>query len=776
MFAIFRMNRSKVLGLNSSTINAVVGLFALLVVPTVRGETWIQAYESTFVAQFRMTITRTCNTPDAKLVATCKHGNIELRDVSHQSIQCRAGSTNSEMECSITCSGKECEKVFINDATGSISFNCASSTDTRPSASIVFNDERARSCDHSLFYNSKAEKFARLGLLCLSDDGIAEPYFGHGIFECGRENEAFYLSHDTYGCKEEQYCFESAPCELSFPPIIVQSTFEERTFEERINYDCFKPKYKLIEDNPIESTLEELDDANTVLQLYRAQYQASWTVYKHSSFTTCVNRDPSLVEISCTSGGLITVTEIDDSIECAPIGSDKLMCRGEGILGNPTVTYTCEGDSSETTQTSLGYEEAHFECDDVAFHLIQMAIFCDGKYSYEDYYWECPSGQITLDQSKRVTCFERIPCISDTNCTGTVPLVIMDSSSNVFSCATVSTLSDPSSKMPSMRPIIASSDFPSMLPSSKPSDPMTLTPSNIPSDLPSLVPSSYPTRMPSSYPTLPQLPFSSPTLSKYPTETHGHQPSDLPSGLPTETLSHSILPSSNPSYTKQASNVPSHLSSLAPSESPERINQPLNVSSDSPTDTLAPSAFPHSSPSFIQQPSNIPSPSHSSISSESPTENHQSLTMPSPFPSRNDSENFTESHISSGVPSKFPTFYPTMRPSKVSSFVPSDSPSISPHLRRDSPTSLTTGDERNDQLIPSALPSRISDLKLGSSNSPTISSTVDHSIVVKGISPDTIPRDESKIWKRAFTVAILLAVGLGIGAMALASHRSSPRS
>eukprot|EP00977_Amphora_coffeiformis_P004594 scaffold992_cov175-Amphora_coffeaeformis.AAC.3 len=599
----------------------------------------------------------------------------------------------------------------------------------------------------------RAEKFAQLGLLCRDDDGIEVSDFGHKIFECGRENQAVYLSHAKYACKEDQYCYGSAPCDLSFPPITVMSTFKE----ER-NNDCFKTTNILVEDDLKEKNTDERDYSDTVLGSHSAHYQASWTLYKQSSTTTCEDSDPSLVEISCKSGGLITATEIDSSINCTTISSDTLACGGEGILGDPTVTYTCEGDSSEKSQTTLRYGEAYLECNDVAYHLIQIGLLCDGEYSHEDYFWECPDGQITIDQSNGVTCFESTPCGSDAKCSGIVPLVSMGSSSNAFNCMTVTAFSDAPSKMPSMRPSSMPSDFPSRVPSSRPSASPTLIPSNIPSDLPSHVPSDFPSRVPSSRSSASPTPIP----SNIPCDPPSLVPSDFPIMVP------SFKPSAPP--TLVPSNIPSDLPSLVPTLYPTRFispyptflptSSPSAALSGSPNQTRQPSTVSSGLPTGTKKPSSGQTSSPSDTSSESLTFTKQPSSLPSSFLSQTPSESHTETHKPSGVPSKHPSMYPSTMPSKASSV------SIS---------SLPTGHQVDDKSVPSDSPPRLSDLGSGHSDAPTVSATVNRSIIVEDISPLALARDESENRTRTFTVAVLLVTGIGIAAMALSSHRSSMR-
>lgn len=266
----------------------------------------------------------------------------------------------------------------------------------------------------------------------------------------------------------------------------------------------------------------------------------------------------------------MTAIEIGASIDCTTLGLDALICSGQGILGVPTVTFTCEGDSSEKAQTTLLYDEAHLECNDAAYHLIQMGALCNGLYSYEDFYWECPDGQVTVDQHKRLTCYETIPCKGETDCNGTVPFVTMDSSSNVQSCMSVTPLSDLPSSVPSMRP----SNTPIMAPSTEPTTFPTSSPSGMPSDFPSMVPSSKPSVLPTRRPSV--TPSVTPTII----------PTVVPSGFS------SLGPTSYPSYVPKSipsssssdfpSSVPSNIPSITPSLFPTAAHQDTDYPSVNP--------------------------------------------------------------------------------------------------------------------------------------------------------------------------------------------------
>ena len=727
-------------------------LFALLfVAPSVLGESWIDAHEATFVAQFRMTMSRTCSPPVSNLKASCSDGIIEFLNTSHSSIQCIPGSSNSEMECSIQC-GDNCEGVFTNGSIGSVYFKCAAPVGSDVNALILYDDQLEGSCQADLFHDSKAEKVAQLGMVCENENGERAPYFGHTIFECGRQNDAVYLSNEEYGCTEKIGCANEA-CDLSFPPISITSTWNNN-----LNLDCSSPTSIQVNDDFGIDNEKVLEDSDSMYALHTATYHATWSLYKQSS-TICEGVLPSSVTISCHAGGTFQALQINNSIRCKAQGIDSFSCEGEVARDEVAVLYQCSGEVAEKALTTIHYAEADQNCDNTVYHSIQMAAFCDGKFSYEDFYWECTEGDITVDKNSRITCFESIPCTDNTDCIGTIPPVTMTSSSNVNDCmmrilSTSVPSSSPShvptsapsgapsvspstaptasptgspSATPSFGPSSAPSSVPSVGPSPSPSNNPTGKPSNAPSSQPSYGPSAVPSKTPSAQPTS--------TPSSTPTESPSVVPSPVPTGIPSSvpTPSPSQAPSDMPSLlpTGRPSDVPSYVPSSGPSFSPTEI--PSHVPSSTPTSVPSgsPSVTPSTSPTAV--PTSVPTSSPSQLPSDAPSlvpTTHPS-SLPSAAPSGTPSSH--PSSAPSGLPSVVPSASPTAVPTSVPTFSPSQLPSDAPSLV---PTTQPSS-------FPSAAPSEIPSSHPSSSPSGSPSS-------VPTSAPSQIPSDAPSLVPTTF--------------------------
>jgi hypothetical protein len=441
-------------------------LLALSTAVPTRSEDWIPAHEATFVAEMNVELSASCSpSSSSKLTASCgSNGIIELLTTTDPSIVCVPTSL-SEMECSLTCDDGTslCDQVFLNDNVGAVVFKCAAPQDVELSAFIAFTDEQAGSCVADLFRGSKAQKSAQLGVICGVDETTRTPYFGHTLFECGRENEALYLpQQDRYSCVEKIDCGSGA-CELTFPDITVVAKVNINDLgNDCYNNSTISPDSVVVDAITVNDDLEES-------YLYTATYIASWSLFKLST-TVCQDAPVSTVTLSCLSSGFINTVTVADSIVCDQLSPSMLKCSGDLSLFDEAVTYTCGGDATDQALTSILYDEETYSCNSTAYHSVRMAALCEGSYSQEDFFWECSQGDLSVDPNGVLTCYETLPCGSRDGCGSSIAAVVMTASPNVESCMEVANMTESPSATPSAAPSLQPSSMPSDQPSMVPSD------------------------------------------------------------------------------------------------------------------------------------------------------------------------------------------------------------------------------------------------------------------------------------------------------------------
>jgi hypothetical protein len=287
-----------------------------------------------YAGEFQVLRDSVCQSPSPTIRLYCG-GDIALGKILASSINCTAltdlpSSNYSGLECTNSCTGTACEKVYLNQGSvedgpfGRVEFTCSGNLPENVFGAIAMVDSGDGSClsnlgsTHSLNF-----QVARLGVLCGSDYVFDEYYA-----ECGLPSGLYGHQDnfsDAYSCFDGKNCAGVA-CTVNFTSFLVTASV--------VNFldTCVVSSIPI----PAPEPLPNLPPSSVVVT---AQFEANWG--QLSSSSACSSGDLPKVRIRCLQGGTITlIDKPTTTIDCQKNGTDTLVCETtESAAGFDSLTY-----------------------------------------------------------------------------------------------------------------------------------------------------------------------------------------------------------------------------------------------------------------------------------------------------------------------------------------------------------------------------------------------------------------------------------------------------
>mgnify|MGYP005842373001 CR=1 FL=1 len=186
-------------------------------------------YKATYSARFKHILNEGCEGPSPDVVPFCVNGDIQLLATSDPTIRCsdpvQLNGTTTGALCSNTCSGTECESVFVDvDGTsfsvyGEITFECEGSMVDAARGGVVILGSDTGTCDGSA---NDMDNFGlnimigQLGVFC-TDQYVFDDRYA----ECGLGSIPSDLDLGSYQCLSGRRCTDS--CTVSINDIEISA-------------------------------------------------------------------------------------------------------------------------------------------------------------------------------------------------------------------------------------------------------------------------------------------------------------------------------------------------------------------------------------------------------------------------------------------------------------------------------------------------------------------------------------------------------------------------
>jgi hypothetical protein len=292
-------------------------------------------YRANYSAEFQALRDTFCIADPPILQLSCFGKNMTILGTSNETIVCTemavpAFENGTSYECVNTCSGSECERIYLaNDNRpssegpfGSIQFMCRGNDVRQIAAFFNYLGGNNGTCAATSGTLTRNLHIARLGVSCPVGSTRAYTY-DDTYFECDSAAalpfDAVDDPGDVYSCEAGRDC-DGQACNVAFGDIYINAyvpQFIDTCVEATIPITAFPTPAPAL---PVSGGVR-----------VSARFQAAWGNLFDSteSLAACTTENPTVI-LACENGASIEyVLSIDNAANCTRISESELRCSGD---------------------------------------------------------------------------------------------------------------------------------------------------------------------------------------------------------------------------------------------------------------------------------------------------------------------------------------------------------------------------------------------------------------------------------------------------------------